>query len=99
MEDFANPVADCSGLIPATKYFARLQTTNEKGVTREVIRFTTPMVTPHLTAPEVRSVTAELAYLTGDVTPHGFKTNWRFEFATSEAARFVKCPGRQAGKL
>jgi hypothetical protein len=93
-EDFAEPAATLTGLAPETSYCARVTASNEVGrmpSERQSVGgsgdgcFTTPTDKPVVFAPEVRNVTATSVYTLSSVNPHGFETEWRFEYITGKA--------------
>lgn len=102
-EDYANPEANLAGLDPETTYYVRLRASNEHGAVsdtkislapEEYGSFTTPTLKPVVPArPYVRNITGSSAYLTGVVVPHGFKSGWRFEYATSASGPWSPVPG------
>ncbi len=74
---------DLEGLRPETTYYVSAVGDNEKGVTR-----TAPMsFTTHTADAQAGEVVANpagnSAYLRAGVSPNGFETHWRFEYATS----------------
>jgi hypothetical protein len=89
--EHAKVEAQLAGLAPDTTYYVRLKAKNAKGeITQtkyyageesEASSFTTPTAKPAVGVPVARNVTADSAYLTGDVLPHGLETRWRFEYA------------------
>jgi hypothetical protein len=91
-QEFADPRAECTGLMPETTYFVRVKASNEKGVIeqakyeysdREFSTVTTPTAKPQMFEPEASNVTATSADVKGQVLPHGSETHWRLEYETS----------------
>ncbi len=94
IEEFADPEALCTGLIPETSYFARVRATNHCNVAKpaeectveELLAFRTATAKPVVLEPEVRNATAVSAHLSGQVVPHGSQTEWRLEWSASKKA-------------
>lgn len=101
-EDYAEPVAKLSGLTPETTYYVRVNASNEKGKVEQDEylgagskgSFTTPSAKPFIPEVSTRNNTASSAYLTvGGLVTHGYKTSWRFEYATSPNGQWSPVPG------
>ncbi len=104
VEDFAEPVAECTGLAPETTYYVHLLASNEKGTVeqttydkngyeRSASSFTTPTAKPTASSPSFRNVTAVSAHFLGDVLPKHEETRWRFESAPSALGPWTPVPG------
>ena len=106
-EDYANPEASVTGLVPETTYFVRLRASNENGEIiqnkyfesgREVESVTTPTARPEVELPpggSIRNVTDTSAHLEGNVKTDGSKTVWRFEYAQSVIGPWLVVPGAE----
>ncbi len=102
--EHAKVEAQLASLKPETTYYVRLKVKNAKGevtytkyfVDRgsgEASSFTTPTAKPAVVEPGARNVTANSAYITGGVFPHGLETRWRFEYAESMLGPWSVVPG------
>ncbi len=102
-EDFAEPVALCTGLTPETTYYVRVLASNEKGSAErtkfaaggggESSSFGTPTAKPVVFEPSFRNVTAIAAHVSASVLPHHEETHWRFESAPSALGPWTAVPG------
>lgn len=103
-QDFVNIKAESTELTPETTYLIRLLASNGAGAIEETLyrspnggpeleTFTTPTARPFVSKPLVRNVTADSAYLGGDVYPRGVRTEWRFEYATAISGPWSPVPG------
>ena len=100
-EDFAVVEAKVTTLTPETRYYARVRATNKDGAVaqRDTAEgdgsLTTPTARPVVSVPDVRNVTGAAAHLETSVLPHGLETEWRFEYAESEAGPWKDVAGAE----
>jgi hypothetical protein len=107
-EDYADAGGECTGLMPETRYYVRATASNVVGVAEQNTYgsaytelyefFTTPSAKPEIQKygnqnVGIRNVTPISAHLTGGVIPHGSKTLWRFESASSGKGPWTPIPG------
>ncbi len=100
-EDFAEPVAELTGLEPYTTYYVRLKASNADGAVEQlpelgpyrVDSFTTPTANAVVLMERSRNVTATSARLVGGVQPNGLETSWHFESAPSAGGPWTAIPG------
>ena len=93
-EDFAQPVATVTGLVPETMYYMRVEASNTPGGVAKPVpgegdqfpqRFVTPPARPEIDSrPEFRNVTSTSVHVSADLYPDGSETRWHFESAPSE---------------
>jgi hypothetical protein len=100
-QEHAFDEARVTELEPETTYYVRLKAVNKSG---ELVQtqyasngelestFTTLTAKPKTEAKPARNVTAASAHLWGEVVPHGHKTTWQFESATSPSGPWTPVP-------
>ncbi len=85
--------ADIENLSPETTYYVRAVAVNEAGETHTVpFSFITGSANAIAGSVEVNPA-GDSAYARSGVSPNGFETRWRFEYATSEAGPWTVGPG------
>ncbi len=93
-EDYAEPECHIEGLQPETTYYVLYEASNEKGEAKiahgepAIHKFTTASVKPEAglaTGSPFTNVTGVSAHVVGSVYTGDSETQWRFEYATSEA--------------
>ena len=94
-EEFAQPVATVTGLVPETMYYMRVEASNTPGGAAKPFpgegdqfpyRFVTPPARPEIGGgrPEFRNVTSTSVHVSAKLLPDGSETRWHFESAPSE---------------
>jgi hypothetical protein len=87
-EDFSVAEEKAVGLMPETKYDARVVAVNEKGTIIQPEKgsereFTTSTERPIVFEPRLRNIAGTSAHMVGKVRPHGLETKWHFEYSSS----------------
>jgi hypothetical protein len=91
-EEYAAVSADLTGLIPETTYYVRLKM-NGQGETIQSSSVTTLTAKPQVEEPAARNITTGSARVADALSPHGYKTSWRFEYAESVIGPWNTVPG------
>lgn len=87
---YTNTVAgELTGLLPETKYYARLVATNENGSTFHPVEFTTLSLAPLVRIKQTVDVTETTATFYGEVNPNSLSTSFYFEYGLTPAMGLV----------